>query len=162
MVSQRTPNKEDRSKISQNLSTPASWPGGTSFEPKVVSLWDLNGCQVGESRDFCQKDPVWSPDIPPSWILVFGSNLKNCTVFLRGQPFQPWMKILDDFIHILVLGIGKDTSDDNLETSDILGILNEIAIPAKENIRSICWAMFLWPEIISLVNRVIVKYHFPL
>ena len=64
------------------------------------------------------------------------------------------MKILDDFVHILVLGIGKDTSDDNLETSDILGILNEIAVSAKENIRSVCRAMFLWPKIILLVDKI--------
>ena len=64
------------------------------------------------------------------------------------------MKILDDFIHILVFGIGKDTSDDNLETGDILGILNEIAVPAKENIRSVRWAMWLWPKIILLVDKI--------
>ena len=64
------------------------------------------------------------------------------------------MKILDDLIHIRVFGIGKDTSDDKVETSDILGILNEIAVPAKENIRSVCWAMWLWPKIILLVDKI--------
>ena len=64
------------------------------------------------------------------------------------------MKILDDFIHILVLGIGNDTSNDNFETSDILGILNEIAVPAKENIRSVRWAMFFWPKIILLDDEI--------
>ena len=64
------------------------------------------------------------------------------------------MKILDDLIHIRVLGIGKDTSDDNVETSDILGIIDEIAVPAKENIWCVCWAMWLWPKIILLVDKI--------
>ena len=64
------------------------------------------------------------------------------------------MKILDDLIHIRVLGIGKDTSDDNVETGDMLAVLNEIAVPAKENIRSVGWAMWLWPKIILLVDKI--------
>ena len=129
---------------------------------KFCSLWAEMDVRLEGPRIFVKKIKfdLLTLLLPESWLLV--QIQKIAPVFLRGQPFQPWMKILDDFIHILVLGIGNDTSDDNFETGDILGILNEIAIPAKENIRSICWAMFLWPEIISLVNRVIVKYHFPL
>ena len=81
-------------------------------------------------RIFCKKIKfdLLALLLPESWFLVQIQEIEP--FFLRNHLFQPRVNILDHLIHIWVLGVGNETPNDNIETGDILGKLNEIGIPA--------------------------------